>query len=242
MTFLDIRTFLRTIFSYFLFGFVCIFFFVPALFLVAILPESHRYAHKPLFWLLDKGYKGIVWASLLPLEIIGKENIPQIPAIIAPNHQSAFDIPIVGMLLDGKPHIWFALEYYAQKPILGFFIRRIGVPVDRDNPPRAARALISMIRLAEQVHSHIIIFPEGTRPLDGKMHMFLQGFALLAKKSARPVVPVFMPNNGFIYPPGSFLVYWKPIRVVIGPSFAYNPDDTDETFTERVYAWFLQQQ
>lgn len=242
MKFDQLKVILRTIASYFLlftFGSILA---LPALILIAILPDHARRTSKVLFWLLDKLYKTVFWFSFMPKEIIGKENISPEPAIIAPNHQSSMDIPVVGALMNGAPHIWFALEYYAKKPLLGFFIRRIGVAVDRDNPTKAARSLINLLKIAETTQSHVIIFPEGTRNIDGHVHTFSQGVSLIAKKTGRPVIPIYMPNNGAIYPPGSFLIHWNKIRVIIGTPLYMEADETEDQFTQKIYTWFSQQQ
>lgn len=179
--------------------------------------------------------------SFLPVKVIGKENIPAGPVVFVANHQSALDIPVMGSLCNGVPHVWLVMAYYINTPVLGFFIKRMFVSVDQENPTKAARSLIQVLRFVKEKNRHFIIFPEGGRYIDGKIHDFFQGFAIIAKKTERPVVPVYMPNNGKIYPPGSFLIHNYTLKIVIGRPFEYEQDDTDETFTEKVRSWFLQQ-
>lgn len=233
--------FLRTLFLYFLASFVVLFVGVPLLLLLLIMPAHVCYDNSFLFSLFDLLYKGIIGCLILPVRVKGKKNISCDPAIFVANHQSALDIPLLGSVLDGYPHIWYALAYYSRLPIIGLFIRRIGVPIDRDNLTSAARSLINGIKLFQGQKRHIMIFPEGGRFNDGKVHDFLRGFAIIARKTGRPVVPVFMPYNGLVYPPGSFLVYKHELLVIIGSKFLYQEDDTDESFTQRVYAWFKEQ-
>lgn len=231
----------RTLICYLLAGVVILFTVLPMLILLIVVPQRMLQENRLLFWLLDLFYRAIVGALLLPTKITGISNMPKKPAIIIANHQSALDIPVVGCVLQQHPHVWYALSYYVNTPVLGFFIRRLGIPVDRNNGTTAARSLRQGVKFAKEHESHIIIFPEGGRFNDGTVHEFLQGFVLLARTSGRPVVPIFMPHNGKIYPPYSFWIYWHPLKVVIGPEFVYAEHDTDETFVRRVHAWFDQQ-
>lgn len=228
----------RTLFSYFLALCVIIVVILPLLCILLVLPASYCHDNRFIAWMMDLFYRGIVGALLVPISIKGTEHMPHEPAIVIANHQSALDIPVLGSVLQKRPHVWYAMSYYAQLPVLGFFIRRLGISVDRNNGSTAAHSLRQGIKFAQKYTSDILIFPEGGRYNDGTVHEFLVGFAFLARSSGRPVVPVFMPHNGKIYPPHSFWVYWHPLVVVIGPQFVYHKDDTDEIFIQRVHAWF----
>jgi 1-acyl-sn-glycerol-3-phosphate acyltransferase len=169
----------------------------------------------------------------------GEENLPRDAAIFVGNHQSALDIPVMGSLCNGFPHVWLVLAYYVDTPVLGFFIRRMFIPVDRAHAGKAARSLLQVYRFIKDHQRHLIIFPEGARFIDGEIHPFYEGFAVLAKKTGRPVIPVLMPNNRVIYPPASFYIYPGAIKIIIGEPFYYKPDETDEQFTARVRDWFV---
>lgn len=215
--------------------------FVPPCLIIACLPARYRYNNKLFYVLADWYYKIVVYASLNPVSIIGKQNLPKKPAIFVANHQSAFDIPLLGALCNGYPHVWLVMEYYIHKPILGFFIRRMFVSVDQSSSAKAARSLMQILRFLNGHKRHLLIFPEGGRYPNG-VHRFFAGFAIIARKTKRPVVPVFMPNNGKIYPPHSFLVHSYPVIAVIGESFFCGDDESDEVFVERIRSWFLEQQ
>ena len=241
MTLRKIPEFIRSCFSYILVSIIFIICLGPCLLLLCLVPEHKRYDSHLLFWVINLCYKGIVKSTLLPVRIVGEANLKN-PAIYVANHQSSLDIPLVGSLLHGYPHTWYVLEYYAKKPVLSFLVNRLAVSLDQKDLTKAARALIKGIRLIENKNRSIIIFPEGGRFIDGKVHEFMQGFAIIAKKTGRPVIPVYMPNNGEIYPPGSFILHAKPLTAIIGEPIYYQEDDTDESFSQRVYKWFLEQQ
>lgn len=237
----SLRILLRTLFCYLLVGVLLVFTVVPIMLLLLVLPQKKSYDNALVFWFMDMLYKGVLGATLVPVLVDGRENISDDPAIFVANHQSALDIIFLGSLVDGYPHVWYALSYYARIPVLGFFIRRIGVPIDRDNLTSAARSLIKGIKLIQGQKRHIMIFPEGGRFNDGTVHDFLRGFAIIARKTGRPVVPVFMPYNGKVYPPRSFFIYRHTLYAKIGEAFTYNENDTDETFSNRVHTWFVKQ-
>lgn len=230
-----------TIIGYCIIGAAFVLFFVPVL-LLSLLPARYRYDNRVLFWFLDKSYKAVKFALLRRVPVYGQENMPRGVAIIAANHSSALDIFLLGALMNGRPHIWYVLEYYSSTPVLGFFVRRLGIFVDRENPTRAARALINGIRLVAGHDRSTIIFPEGGRFNDDSIHPFFEGCALIAKKTGEPLIPVFLFNAGRVYPPGSFFIYRDPVNVTFGPAMSYLPEDTPKTFTERVYQWFVNEQ
>jgi 1-acyl-sn-glycerol-3-phosphate acyltransferase len=230
----------RTLFSYLLCG-IGIILFIPPLFLLACLPARVRYNNLIFFILLSWFYRWVCFASLNRLQIHGLQNLPNTPALFVANHQSAFDIPVVGSLCYGAPHIWLVLAYYLQTPVLGFFIRRMFVPVERDQPVKAAESLRKIIRFLQDRPRHLIIFPEGMRHADGAIHEFYEGFALIAKRTGRPVIPVYMPNNIRIYPVSSFYIYSAPLDVIIGEPMYKEADETDTAFVNRVRQWFINQ-
>lgn len=232
--------YIRTITSYILLlliGFIC---FIPCAIIIA-LPAKYRYDNRVFFWIAHIFYKACLHLLFVPLDIKGKQHIPQESAIFVANHQSSLDIPVVGSLCDGHPHAWLVLQYYARSPLIGVFVRRMNVTVDRDNAIKAARALARILMFAKAHKSHLLIFPEGRRFTDGLIHDFFQGFALLAQKTGRPVVPIYIKNNYKIFPPYSFLVHYYPLIVRIGKPFVYSSDDTPITFTQRVQDWFIQE-
>ncbi|MCL5436272.1 MAG: 1-acyl-sn-glycerol-3-phosphate acyltransferase [Candidatus Dependentiae bacterium] len=236
-----VNIFIHTLFSYLTVGCVVLT-LVPPLLLLLLLPARIRTGNRLILALLDLFYRGVVGALFVPIDFVGRDAMPREPAIIVANHQSTIDIPIVGMLLARQPHVWFALSYYARMPVLGFFVRRLGFSLDRATSGSAAHDFLSGIRAVRSSSAQVIIFPEGTRYIDGRVHDFLEGFALIARHTNRPVVPIYMPDNYLVYPPASFWVYFHQLRVVVGPPFVRVEGESDELFTVRVHGWFEQQE
>jgi 1-acyl-sn-glycerol-3-phosphate acyltransferase len=92
-------------------------------------------------------------------------------------------------------------------------MRRAGyIPIDRSHGRQAIKSLDeAAVKIG--AGTSVIIFPEGTRSPDGKLHEFKAGAMLLAIKSGVPVVPVAIIGTYEILPKGKLLM--KPGKVLI---------------------------
>jgi 1-acyl-sn-glycerol-3-phosphate acyltransferase len=105
------------------------------------------------------------------------------------NHQSYLDIPVVFAWLPADFRIMAKASLFPI-PFLGWHLRRSGhMPVERDNPSRAARSLLAAASHVRR-GTAVFIFPEGGRSPDGWPREFRSGAFLLAIKAETPVVPV----------------------------------------------------
>ena len=119
-------------------------------------------------------------------------------------------------------------------------MKRFHVLVKRENPRNAIRALFKAYDLAKDKPIHILIFPEGKRYSDGKIHNFLPGFAVLAKKLNRPVIPVKIEGTNKILPKKQFIIDSNAshVKLIVGKPFWYQKDETEKEFVARVRDWF----
>lgn len=153
------------------------------------------------------------------LKIIGRENIPlEGPVILAPNHVSNFDPPVVSC---GSPRcvVFLAKEELFKPPLFGPLIRSLNAyPVKRGAGDTTAVRL-ALEKLAE---GHcLIIFPEGTRG-DGRTLLPLQpGVAVLAKRSGAKVVPTGVYGTHKALPKGRKLPRFSRLRVAYGQPFTF---------------------
>ena len=112
---------------------------------------------------------------------------PRRSYVFASNHQSIYDIPIVFTALPLQLRI-VAKSSLGNFPFLGWHLRRTGhLLVDRKNP--GAGVVKKMARLVSGAKS-LIVFPEGTRSVDGTVARFKAGMFLVAIDAGLPVVPV----------------------------------------------------
>lgn len=126
----------------------------------------------------------------------GMEHLdPRRSYVFASNHQSIYDIPIVFTSLPVQLRI-IAKDSLGAFPFLGWHLRRTGhLLVDRRNP--GAGILKKMSRLIGGARS-LIVFPEGTRSVDGSVGRFKGGSFLLAIDHGLPVVPVSIARSRFV--------------------------------------------
>lgn len=109
------------------------------------------------------------------------------PVILAANHASFFDPPLIGSGLRRDIN-YLARESLFHNPVMGWALRNVNVvPVDRDGG--GARGLKAILDRLLNGHG-IILFPEGTRTSDGRLQPARSGIGLTVIKSTAPVVPV----------------------------------------------------
>ena len=208
--------------------------------LICLLLPQKFLIDNPLFSVIARFfYWFCIKGSLLPISYQGIQNIPNQPSIILANHQSSFDIPLVGYALKKRAHIWTAWAELAKSPLFRWIIPRIAILIDVTSPMRAMRSLIQTSTVIADKPWDLIIFPEGARITDEQIHDFFSGFAFIAKKTNRPVVPIKITGVNKVYPPHTFWIYYYPITVHIGNPFFMEADETEQAFTQRVYQWFI---
>lgn len=135
---------------------------------------------------------------------------PSGSVIIASNHASYFDPPLVGSCLDRGIN-YLARDSLFRFPVLGWLLRKWdSVPVDRDGGGAAGlRAIFDRL----QAGGTIILFPEGTRTHDGNFLPARSGLGLVVIKSTAPVVPVRVFGTFEAY--GRHMKFPKPHRIMV---------------------------
>jgi 1-acyl-sn-glycerol-3-phosphate acyltransferase len=157
--------------------------------------------------------RSISRVSGVEVTVSGTEHLdPEKPYIFAANHQSQFDIfALQGFL--GVNFRWLAKKELFAVPVWGAAMRRAGyIPIDRSHGRQAIKSLDEAAKKISAGTS-VIIFPEGTRSMDGKLHDFKAGAMVLAIKSGVPLVPVAIIGTFGILPKGKLLM--KPGKVMI---------------------------
>ncbi|MBN1397838.1 MAG: 1-acyl-sn-glycerol-3-phosphate acyltransferase [Bacteroidetes bacterium] len=140
------------------------------------------------------------WKLHISGEIISN---PRNPYVVICNHQSLADIPLISNLPWEMK--WIAKEELFKIPVIGWMMSLSGdIPVDRKNPRSGAMALIKAQRVLEQKCS-VMIFPEGTRTLDGRVRQFTDGAFHLAVKAKVPILPLVIEGSHDCIPKNS----WK---------------------------------
>ena len=122
------------------------------------------------------------------LEVYGKENIPEgNDYIIAPNHLSTLDPPLVCAIMDRGVACMAKKELF-DNLFMRWWLNWLGAfAVDRD------KLSVSTIKTAKRIKetSWVLgLFPQGTRQTDGEIKNVAKGFASLAKSTKCGILPV----------------------------------------------------
>lgn len=139
-----------------------------------------------MIYTLVKGLFKVLFTIFLRLHVEGTENIPKNgPLVIACNHLSLLDPPVLGTAATRKVHFMAKEELFV--PILGDIYKILGAfPVRRGGADRAAIKHGIDILESNQV---LAIFPEGTRSKTGKLGKAQPGALMMASKARATVVP-----------------------------------------------------
>ena len=167
----------------------------------------------------------IIARLFFSLRVVHPERmIEEGPLIVASNHQSFVDPPLVG-ICSKRDLYYLARKTLLNIPLLGKLLPHINViPVDRDgNDMSALKTIIRLIRSGKGV----VLFPEGTRSPDGSLQRGKQGIGLIIAKSKAPVQPVRVFGAFEAFPKGSGKISAIPLTVVIGEPLRFTPEELD---------------
>ena len=167
------------------------------------------------FWyLLGYSLSKAIAKTFFRYRVVGAENIIENgPCIIAANHCSYLDPPLVGIACRRAIH-YLARKSLLDLPVLGPILPELNViPVDRKNADRSA--LMGAIRVVRHGGA-VLIFPEGTRSADGELQPARPGLGMIAAKTGAPVVPVHVAGSYAAFPKGARMPKPTPVEVRIG--------------------------
>jgi 1-acyl-sn-glycerol-3-phosphate acyltransferase len=153
------------------------------------------------------------------LRAVGAEHVPRRgPVLIAANHQSVLDPPLVGAVAP-RPLSFLAKAELFRIPLFGPFIARLNArPVRREGAdPGALRTALRV--LADG--GALLVFPEGTRGTEGELGPAKPGAGMLAVMSGATVVPAYITGSGRAWPKGRRLPRPGRVAVSFGPPLRF---------------------
>ena len=176
-----------------------------------------------------------IYRNYFSLKCYGLEHIPKgKPYIIMPNHTSHLDTLTVITALGTKAYqLWVlaARDYWFATRFQGWFARTClnALPIEREGN---FTEFLQDIRVANEVmaqNNGLLIFPEGTRSLDGKLQPFKPGvLSLLIYSPNVPVIPAYIEGTYHALPKGQNLPKKRPVRIVFGEPFTFPPEEWGE--------------
>ena len=168
------------------------------------------------------------------MRIEGRANVPRSGgAVLAANHQSFLDIPIVGGAV--SRHVAFvARDTLDDWRWLAFVMRESGVVLVRrgTSDRRALRQMADHLEAGDLV----AIYPEGTRTRDGSLQEFKGGAVLAARMAKVPIVPVGIRGAFEAWPRGKSIPRPRKIGVRFGAPIDSGAPDAQEQLLASVRA------
>jgi len=128
--------------------------------------------------------------SGIQLMVKGKENVPKNePVIFVANHNSHLDIGCLCAALPVNLH-FIGKKELMWTPVVGWYMFIAGhIFIDRSS---RIKSINSLKKAANKIHQgkSVVMFPEGTRSLTGKVGAFKKGAFHLAMQAKVKIVPV----------------------------------------------------
>ncbi len=165
-------------------------------FLVLPIDSERRVMHQMMIWL------SIVLSYIMPvwtIDIKGRKKAVKGQAyVIISNHQSILDIIFINCL---RYHFrWVSKIENMKVPVVGIYLRMADyITVDRGNK-ESKEEMLSRCFISLSKGISIMMFPEGTRSVDGEIGFFKRGAFQLAISAGKPILPVVIDGTGGILP------------------------------------------
>lgn len=155
-----------------------------------------------------------------------RERIPKEGGfILAMNHQSFLDPPLAGICCDRQIY-FLARKTLLKWPIIGPLLPYLNViPVDQERADMSAlKAIIKLVRGGQGT----VIFPEGSRTMDGQLLPAQPGLGLVIAKTLAPVIPMRIFGAHEAFPRGQKKLRFHPITVVVGEPMLFTEADLQD--------------
>jgi 1-acyl-sn-glycerol-3-phosphate acyltransferase len=179
----------------------------------------------PYYW-VGYHFSRLLARIFFRFRILHRERMIQSgPVIVAMNHQSYFDPPLAGNACD-RAIYFLARRSLLNVPVLRWLLPKLNViPVNQEGIDRSAlKALIQVIKAGNGA----LVFPEGSRTLDGNLQPGLPGIGLVIAKTLAPVVPMRIFGAHEAWPRGGGRMRFHPITVVVGEPIHFTASDLQD--------------
>jgi 1-acyl-sn-glycerol-3-phosphate acyltransferase len=159
--------------------------------------------------------RGLLYASGVDVRVTIPDAALPPNVVFMANHQSLYDIAAL-LASTPVPVRFLAKRSLFRIPAFGWGLRAAGfVPIDRIDRSRAKEAFQLALGTLQQGVA-IVVFPEETRSLDGRIRPFRRGGFLMALKARAPIVPVGIHGTLQVRPKGRLRVEPGSVEVVFG--------------------------
>jgi len=142
--------------------------------------------------------------------VYGRRNFPPGPALVACNHQSYLDPPVVGQAAPGKI-AYIARRSLAKTDFLQRFYTNVNCILITVDEPEVGVLKKVLLRLSRG--EKVLIFPEGQRTFDGELQPPRRGIGFLVAKARVPVIPAYVHGTYRALPRGRSLI--RPAKIIV---------------------------
>jgi 1-acyl-sn-glycerol-3-phosphate acyltransferase len=154
--------------------------------------------------------------------------------VFVSNHQSIYDIPVLFASLPCQLRI-IAKRSLGQFPFLGWHLRRTGhFLVERQN--RNPRRIFAWANSLRGAGLSLIVFPEGTRSVDGKVGSFKGGSLYPAVQAGLPIVPLSIVGSRHVMRKGRLMTCPGDVDLVVHDPIAVDAVDEPDVRAVRALA------
>ena len=173
-----------------------------------------------------------VGRGFFDLRIDGREHlVEEGPVLVVANHESYLDPPLLETIYHDDMYVLARKSLF--KGFTDWLYRRWqAIPVDQDRPDMASLKII--IRLLRE-GNRVLVFPEGSRTLDGSLGEAQPGIGLIAVKSGAVIQPLRILGARDALPRGSARLRFSRITIRIGPPIRLTPEEIREAHSKDGY-------
>ena len=174
--------------------------------------------------------------SFSKIVIEGQDNIPQGACLFAPNHQSFLDPFYLASAMDGDRYrntFFYTISKFINGGQVAKFAKRhnmVAMEINGD-----IRQSLALLQKALEEGKSVVVFPEGTRSMDGSMGEFKTSFAQLALDVHTPIVPVAIDGAFDVLPRNKRMPsFGKMVSIRFLPPIVPQANDTSKSLTDRM--------
>jgi 1-acyl-sn-glycerol-3-phosphate acyltransferase len=187
---------------------------------------------RPLF----EAFARLVFHVYCPLTVEGREHLPPMPFLFCSNHASHMDsIALMTASRYGFRHFGLLAAddyFFRNRAVYRCFACLVKlILISRKPNPAALHGTIEECReFLNGGQRSLILFPEGTRSVDGQIAVFKRGAGMLAVKLKLPLVPAYIEGSREAMPKGRFFPVPRPVTIRIGePIYPEEPAAAPQT-------------
>ncbi len=180
--------------------------------------------------------KGIAFRFYVRLQVVGdfhKVYREHPKLILISNHASHLDAVSIAAAVPFRYwmnlYITAAKDYWFRNPVFTYFSKHClgAIPIDRkDRKGEAIKLCTALLETLDNIW--LIMFPEGTRSKDGKIHTFKRGVSLFSMRTKTPILFLYLEGNSALWPKGRLVPFPGVLKVHIGP--VHPPAPIDELY------------